>query len=317
MNALDLFCGCGGLSHGLSMSGINVVAGIDCWDKAIESYKKNHNHTALCRDLTTYPPERFEKHHNKGRTIDILVGGCPCQGFSMAGRRDKNDPRNSLFNEYVKYLDFYKPKVFVFENVMGILSMKLQNDKKAIDIIMEELSKNYNCHINKLYASDFDVPQNRRRVIIIGVRKDLNIIPTNIPIITENRIPVKTVLENREIVNKKYYLSQKALDGIKNKREKMKEKSYGFGAQFLDFDKPSFTIPSRYWKDGYDALVKYDDTHIRRLTELELKRIQSFDDDYIILGNKKDVIIQIGNAVPPKLAYHIGNYLTELLDVKN
>ena len=78
-------------------------------------------------------------------------------------------------------------------------------------------------------------------------------------------------------------------------------------------DEPSFTIPARYWKDGYDALVKYDDTHIRRLTILELKRIQTFPDDYILHGNKKDQIMQIGNAVACKFAYYIGKYLKKML----
>lgn len=80
----------------------------------------------------------------------------------------------------------------------------------------------------------------------------------------------------------------------------------GFGAQYLNFDKPSYTIPARYWKDGYDALVRYNDTDIRRLTTLELKRIQTFPDDYVILGSKKDVIMQIGNAVACRFAYHLG-----------
>lgn len=93
---------------------------------------------------------------------------------------------------------------------------------------------------------------------------------------------------------------------MKIKKKINKEKGNGFGAQFLNLDKPSYTIPARYWKDGYDALVKYNDKEIRKLTIIELKRIQSFPDDYIIEGSNKDIIIQIGNAVPCKLAYHLG-----------
>jgi len=85
------------------------------------------------------------------------------------------NPRNALFMEYVKYLDYFNPKAFIMENVMGILSMKNSSNEKVIDIIMEQLSRNYNCIICKLYASDFEVPQNRRRVIVIGIHKDLNI----------------------------------------------------------------------------------------------------------------------------------------------
>jgi DNA (cytosine-5)-methyltransferase 1 len=317
LNVLDLFCGCGGMTKGLTDSGLNVIAGIDIWDKAIENYNKNFLHKAYCEDLTSLYPEKFNSLYNKeNKNIDIIVGGPPCQSFSIAGKRDKNDPRNTLFMEYVKYLDYFKPKAFIMENVIGMLSKKTENGENVITIIMEELTKNYNCIINKLYASDFEVPQNRRRTIIIGIRKDLNIIPKEPePIIQEvkDRIPVKTILLPRETVNIKYYLSEKALLGIANKKGVSKEKGFGFGAQMLDLDKPSYTIPARYWKDGYDALVKYNDKEIRRLTIVELKRIQSFPDNYIIDGSNKDIIIQIGNAVPCKLAYYLGKYLINIL----
>ena len=239
-----------------------------------------------------------------------------CQSFSIAGKRDKNDPRNALFMEYVKYLDYFKPKAFIMENVIGMLSKKTANGENVIDIIMEQLNRNYNCIINKLYASDFEVPQNRRRTIIIGIRKDLNILPKEPePIIksVQYRIPVKNILIPKEDIDKKYYLSEKALAGIENKKGVNKEKGFGFGAQMLDFDKPSYTIPARYWKDGYDALVKYNEKEIRRLTITELKRIQSFPDNYIIDGSNKDIIMQIGNAVACKFAYYLGKYIINTL----
>jgi DNA-cytosine methyltransferase len=239
-----------------------------------------------------------------------------CQSYSISGKRDINDPRDNLFMEYVKYLDYFKPKAFIMENVIGMLSKKTENKENVIDIIMEQLNRNYNSIINKLYASDFEVPQNRRRVIIIGIRKDLNILPkVPEPIIKsiKDRIPVKSILIQKEEVDKKYYLSEKALLGIENKKKASKEKGYGFGAQILDFEKPSYTIPARYWKDGCDALVKYNEKEIRRLTIIELKRIQSFPDDYIIIGSNKDIIMQIGNAVACKFAYYLGKYIINVL----
>ncbi len=317
LNVIDLFCGCGGMSKGLTDAGLNVIAGIDIWDKAVESYNKNYHHKAYCADLTQMPPEKFNELYNKeNKNVDILVGGPPCQSFSIAGKRDKNDPRNALFMEYVKYLDYFKPKAFIMENVIGMLSKKTANGENVIDIIMEQLNRNYNCIINKLYASDFEVPQNRRRTIIIGIRKDLNILPKEPePIIksVQDRIPVKNILIPKEEVDKKYYLSEKALAGIENKKSVNKEKGFGFGAQMLDFDKPSYTIPARYWKDGYDALVKYNEKDIRRLTITELKRIQSFPDNYIIAGSNKDIIMQIGNAVACKFAYYLGKYIINTL----
>ena len=317
LNVIDLFCGCGGMSKGLTDAGLNVIAGIDIWDKAVESYNKNYHHKAYCADLTQLPPEKFNELYNKeNKTVDILVGGPPCQSFSIAGKRDKNDPRNALFMEYVKYLDYFKPKAFIMENVIGMLSKKTASGENVIDIIMEQLNKNYNCIINKLYASDYEVPQNRRRTIIIGIRKDLNILPKEPePIIKsiQDRIPVKNILIPKEDVDKKYYLSEKALAGIANKKIVNKEKGFGFGAQILDFDKPAYTIPARYWKDGYDALVKYNEKEIRRLTIMELKRIQSFPDNYIINGSNKDIIMQIGNAVACKFAYYLGKYIINTL----
>lgn len=315
MKVLDLFCGAGGFSHGFKKSGMELVAGIDFWKTAIDTYKRNHDHLALCRDLVTYGPEKL--HNEFGiDNIDILIGGPPCQGFSNAGKRDTKDPRNSLFVEYVKYLEYYKPKAFVMENVIGILSMTTETNEKCIDVITSILEKNYSIKICKLYASDFGVPQTRRRVIIFGVRKDLNIKPTEPLPFTKKRdwIPVSSVLELKESIDPSYFLSQKALDGICRKKERMKVEGKGFGAKYLDFDKPSYTIPARYWKDGYDALVKYSDREVRRLTIKELARIQSFPDTYKFIGSKKDIIIQIGNAVACEFAMHIAIHLQNILN---
>lgn len=316
LNVLDLFCGCGGMSKGLEDAGLNIIAGVDIWDKAIESYSQNFKHQAICENLQELPPEDFDALYNTdNNSIDIIVGGPPCQGFSIAGKRDLKDPRNSLFMEYVKYLDYFQPKAFILENVVGILSMKNATNEKVIDIIMSELNKNYKCIICKLYASDFEVPQNRRRVIIIGIRNDLDKTPTEPkPILNiEQRIPVNTILLNKVDIDEKQYLSERAIQGIIRKKEKSKKNGNGFGAQFLKIDKPSYTIPARYWKDGYDALVKYNDTEIRRLTILELKRIQSFSDDFVLCGNKKDQIMQIGNAVASRFAYHLGKHIINIL----
>jgi len=316
LNVIDLFCGCGGMTKGLTDAGFNIIAGIDIWDKAINNYKKNYHHQAICEDLTKLSPEMFNNLYNKdNKSIDLIVGGPPCQGFSIAGKRDIKDPRNSLFMEYAKYINYFNPKIFLMENVIGILSMKTDKNEKVIDIILSQLNTNYNCIVTKLYASDFGVPQNRRRTIIIGIKKSLNIIPTEPkPILNvENRIPVKNILLPKDQVDESYYLSQKALLGIQNKKNKAKINGNGFGAQYLNLDKPSYTIPARYWKDGYDALVKYNDNEIRRLTILELKRIQSFPDDYILEGTKKDIIMQIGNAVACKFAYYLGKYIINTL----
>jgi DNA (cytosine-5)-methyltransferase 1 len=306
------------MSLGLKQAGLTVVAGIDIWSVAIQSYQQNHpDHLGICGDLRELCPEELERRHGVQRGgVDVLVGGPPCQSFSMAGKRDVSDPRNTLFMEYVRYLDYYQPRMFLMENVMGILSKKTEAGEKMIDVIAAELGKNYEVTIYTLWASDFEVPQNRRRVILVGVRKDLGIVVPAIPLViptVDQRIPVGQVLEPREVVGREYYLSERARQGIVRKAERNRSKGAGFHAQILRMDRPSYTIPARYWKDGYDALVQYSETEIRRLTLLELKRIQTFPDDYLLLGSKKDQVIQIGNAVPCRLAYHLGKWISNIL----
>lgn len=175
------------------------------------------------------------------------------------------------------------------ENVVGILSMKTAHGEKVIDIIMGELTKHYHCTYYKLLPADFEVPQNRRRVIFISFRKDLNIFPTKPPRIlkTKYHLPVSSVLLDKKDVASSFFLSQKAIAGINRRRQHNKKKGYGFGAQYLTRDKPSYTIPARHWKDGYDALVKYSDDDIRILTESEVSKIQTFPANFVLLGSKK------------------------------
>jgi DNA-cytosine methyltransferase len=318
ITVVDLFCGCGGLTTGLVDAGLDVLAGIDKWDIAIDTYNANQHHIGYTKDLTKFTPEKFKKMTTI-KSFDLLVGGPPCQGYSNAGKRDQNDPRNSLFMEYVKYLNYFRPKAFIMENVVGILSMKTAKGEYVKDIIMKELTVNYDCKYFKLSAADFEVPQNRKRIIFIGFLKELKINITEPIAVNPNKhIAVKTILEKKKDVPKSYFLSKKAIIGINKKKEIMKEKCYGFGAQFLNPDKPSFTIPARYYKDGYDALVYYDDDDIRRLTNNELAKIQSFPLHYYFEGNNKEIIMQIGNAVACKFAYHLGLYIkNKLNNIKN
>lgn len=306
----------GGFTQGLTEAGLEVVAGVDFWDKAVETYGANFNHLAVKADLTTFSPEEFSECYGVNE-VDVIVGGPPCQGFSMAGRRDQRDPRNSLFMEFYRYLKYFQPRALLMENVTGILSMRNAQGDKIIDIIKRKLEEDYRVIVAKLNASDFLVPQNRVRVIIVGVRRDLEITPTQPePVVKfkEERLPVGEVLTERQQIEGKYYLSEKALNGIKAKRERMRGKGYGFGAQFLKLDQPSYTIPSRYFKDGYDALVRYSDTEVRRLTVEEIKRIQSFPESFTLCGNRKEKIMQLGNAVAPRFAYYLGLHLRSLLE---
>lgn len=315
---VDLFCGCGGFSHGFLNAGFSVVTAVDIWDKAIESYRKNHPSIAdvFCKDITS-----LETSELSIKSCDVVAGGPPCQGFSVAGKRQLGDPRNDLFRQFLRFIEFLKPKFTVMENVVGILSMKAHDGTLVMNSILKGYDEaGYHVTYQVLNAADYGVPQKRRRVIFIGVRKDLvDKLEQGVSLFPDKtchlHVPVSSVLTPRDQVDKKYFLSEKALLGIATKKQRMKEKNYGFGAQFLDLTRPCYTIPARYWRDGYDALVRYSETDVRRLTEKELALVQTFPKEYHFHGNKRQVIEQIGNAVPPLLAFHIAKHLRSILSI--
>lgn len=188
---IDLFAGCGGLSEGFYRQGFKALAHVEFDAAACETLRTRMRHYGY-----KYPEKEVVEHDITdpeiigliekavdGRNVDIIIGGPPCQAYSSAGRaRDlngmQNDPRNFLFESYVKILDHYMPKIFVFENVSGILTACVKG-KSIIKQVLDALGKNYNL-IEKpsnmlLNSADYGVPQIRNRVIIIGVRKDIGI----------------------------------------------------------------------------------------------------------------------------------------------
>lgn len=311
---IDLFCGAGGISKGFEMADFEIIGGIDFDKKSMETFKKNHPESvSFCDDIKKITARYFLKLTGR-ETVDVIVGGPPCQGFSMAGRRDPMDPRNSLFIEFLRFVRELKPRWFVMENVPGILTSKTSENVFVKDIIESEFRKiGYSIKHQKLNSADYGVPQRRKRVIFIGTKTGIHITypkPTHSnkhQIDAGNRkipswVPVKNVLMPRNNVEKSFFHSQRMIDGFKKRKIRNEKSGKGFGFQILDPEKPSYTISARYWKDGSDALVKYSENEIRMLTPLEAARIQSFPDDFVFCGGKKEQYKQIGNAVPPLLA---------------
>lgn len=178
MNIIDLFSGCGGFSTGFKAVGFEskLAVEIDLW--ASETFKKNHplTHVETHSIIEINPLDYFIQGE-----IDGVIGGPPCQGFSLSGNRDTKDPRNSLFMEFVRFVDLLKPKFFVMENVTGILSMKTRDKKNVVDIIKNEFTKaGYKLCVTTLNAADFGVPQSRQRVFFIGVNIDYPFDPSKI-----------------------------------------------------------------------------------------------------------------------------------------
>lgn len=195
-NFIDLFAGCGGLSEGFYKQGFKALTHVEIDHFACETLKTRMSHygyndaeeSVLEIDITSKNVITKISKVVGNRDVDLIIGGPPCQSFSTLGRAKDgdgmiNDPRNYLFESYIKVLDKFKPKVFVFENVTGLLSAKI-NGELIVTKILKELGKNYKL-ISKpnsmvLNSADYGVPQIRKRVIIIGVRKDIDISPEQI-----------------------------------------------------------------------------------------------------------------------------------------
>ena len=182
LTSIDLFSGCGGLTKGLSMAGIRSILASDIDENCEKTFNRNFPNVPFIRkDITKITKDEVD--NLIGNIVpDIIVGGPPCQGFSLANkRRNKvaDDPRNRLFYGFVKFINWYSPRLFVMENVKGLLSMQ---KGEVLQTILEEFRQagrygGYNVEYKVLLASDYGVPQNRERVFIIGVRKDINIAP--------------------------------------------------------------------------------------------------------------------------------------------
>ena len=170
-NIIDLFCGCGGFSKGFENAGYTVELAIDSWNDAIETFNINHKKscgvTKNIYDFTNEEIKQFGIDHD----IRGIIGGPPCQGFSMVGKREADDKRNTLYLQYVRFVEQIKPEFFILENVKGLLTLEKGYFKTEIIERFSELG--YNVTFKVLKASDYGVPQNRERVFFVGLRKDL------------------------------------------------------------------------------------------------------------------------------------------------
>lgn len=412
---IDLFAGAGGLSEGFIRAGFEPVAHVEMDEAACFSLKTriayhylkgsdkydiylSYLKGKLTRsELYSFVPEDLlntvinlpigpEYNHaihqtidnnRTGKEIDVIIGGPPCQAYSLVGRaRDvngmKNDPRNYLYVQYANYLERYQPKLFVFENVLGLKSASGGSYLLSMEKLF--LQKGYKMHLFTVEANNFGVLQNRRRVIIIGWRDDY--VP-NLPDLEQIKssgeaFTVKSVFSDLPVINagggKDKYLTYRSKtnnylesSGIRNgikvltqhiarphtlqdkeiyriavqkwnekgerlnyndlpERLKTHNNRHSFFDRFkvVAEDLPwSQTVVAHIAKDGH-YYIHPDINQNRSLTVREAARLQSFPDDYYFEGIKENAsrtaaFKQIGNAVPPLLAYHIAEIVSEAL----
>lgn len=176
---VDYFTGPGGMAEGFSQAGFETILGIDFDENSAETFKNNHPESHyITADISQLDPNDVlgRLDYDKGE-IDVVVGGPPCQGFSIAGDREKDDERNELFKDYARHVESLNPKFVLMENVPGMLSMETSEGEPVIEKIRERFSDiGYRTNYKVLKASNFGVPQNRRRVFVLGTRLDEGII---------------------------------------------------------------------------------------------------------------------------------------------
>lgn len=330
---MDLFSGAGGFLLGFEKEGFDIILSTDFDEDCEKVHKINRPNIPFVRaDIRTLSNEKIDELLN-GQTVDVLIGGPPCQGFSTIGnrvssdpeRRTKYDPRNDLFREYIRILNHLQPKVFVMENVKGIKTRDGGTIFEEIQRQFKETGYDFNCIT--LNAADYGVPQYRERVFFYGTRIGVDF-EAPIPTHGENRNPYNIVLDAiGDLVNKGEEVSNHVplKHGEKNIRRyqlipeggrlpendlpaDLYRKNFGNTFKRLDRNKPSLTMvpghnafPIHPWLD-------------RSLTVREAARIQTFPDDYIFSGRRDKQCMQVGNAVPVQLANAWAKQVKGVLD---
>lgn len=304
-NFVDLFCGAGGWTTGLKKAGFHHVLGVDADASALDTYRANHGPHALhakVEDVTLAALKPYTADLPGSGAVDVVVASPPCQSLSMAGSRTAGDPADALFTHAVRIAKALKAPAFVMENVVGMLSKK-QGRGTVIEAVVALLRANGFKHVTwkVLGANEYEVPQMRRRVVLLAGKRPLaDCFPAAVRGF-DGRL--RRLLQPHRDVPKFYWLTPKK---IQYYRERAKESEY---VRFVDPDAVSNTVRAGYLKSrGAEALVVHG-RRMRLLTELECARIQSFPDTYRFVGPHTSRYRQIGNAVPPMLAYHVGRAL--------
>jgi DNA (cytosine-5)-methyltransferase 1 len=309
---ISTFAGCGGSSLGYKWAGFKELLAIEWEDNAVQTFKLNFPETPVWqRDICTVTgQEILDFCKIKKGELDIFDGSPPCQGFSTAGKRKVKDNRNDLFKEFVRLVNDLQPKVFLMENVSGMVKGKMKG--KFIEIMSTLKSLNYEVKAKLMNSMYYEVPQSRQRMIFIGVRKDLNKQPSY-PEPLKKVITVKEALS--ELNNNENELSEafiKTPKYIKPFLIKMKDyevaSKYSNGIRYFNHKRNSINRPSR-------TILKTPDTYHhsenRLLTLLELKILSSFPINYIFVGDLRNNYNRIGNAVMPKFMYHVAKHIKE------
>ncbi|PIS40041.1 MAG: DNA (cytosine-5-)-methyltransferase [Candidatus Nealsonbacteria bacterium CG08_land_8_20_14_0_20_36_22] len=352
---IDLFSGCGGLSFGLQKAGFDVLLGVDNWEESLKTFAVNHKRSKiLTGDISKIKTKEIINTIN-GQIPTLVVGGPPCQGFSLSGPRNFYDNRNRLYLEFIRIVKDLKPEGFIIENVPGLAS--LFNGLIKERIIKEFSRLGYSVNAKILNASDYGIPQNRKRIIFVGLKNAFfefpkptyfEIKPGTHPDGKKAKITVWEAISDLPLLNKKVgveaipYDKSPKTDYQREMRKGSKTilnhvaslhtnktveiismvpeggnykdlpykfkgiRNFHIAWTRLHKDKPAPTIDTGH-RHHFHPIVN------RVPTVRESARLQSFPDTFKFLGTKTAQYKQVGNAVPPLLAFIIGKKVLKYL----
>lgn len=312
---ISTFAGCGGSSLGYSMAGFHELLAVEWDDNAVETFKLNFPDVPVYHgDIVKLSVDDvLLKTGLKPGELDVFDGSPPCQGFSTAGRRVLDDPRNQLFREYVRLLRGLQPKVFVMENVSGMVKGKMK--LVFAEILRELKASGYRVSARLLNAMYFHVPQSRQRMIFIGVRDDLGIEPSHPK--PENRsISVKDAIKDLENIEFEHNCYCDYAKFLKPGQVSCNVPNFPTKEQMvyrLVPNKPSRTVTGK----SQSQLIHYSVD--RSLQIQELTRVGSFPTQFQFIGSKSATAVRIGNSVPPlfmrAIARHIRREIVNKLNI--
>ena len=351
-NVIDLFCGAGGLSLGFQQAGFNIIVGVDNEPVALETFEYNHKGSvALNADLSQQETFDLILKTAGDKKIDVIIAGPPCQGFSLTGPRNFDDPRNKLYLAVIEMVQQYQPKGFIIENVPGMATMYNGQVKDEVLRRFNEMGYNIACQILK--ACDYGVPQMRKRLVFMGVRKDIgephfpepsfgpgterpyrtcrdaiSDLPTrenelgensdsyNGPATTEYQKLMRgnsSVLYNHVATNHKQFVKETIALVPEGGNYKDLPKGVGESRKFhMAWTRLNGNAPARTVDTGHRNIFHYELNRIP--TVRESARIQSFPDNFIFKGTRTKQDRQVGNAVPPLLGQALAEELLKIIE---
>lgn len=313
----SLFCGCGGTDVGFlgdfdflgkhyDSNNMEITYANDIESSACDIFEKNFGLKPDNRDIRLVTSDELPE-------FDLLAGGFPCQSFSIVAQNPKRlgikDEKGMLFFEMCRILRDRQPKCFIAENVKGLLTA---NKHEAFPLIIKEFEDSgYDVKYTVLNAATYGVPQKRERVIIVGFRKDLKIdfeFPEKVYNNEDDFVALRNCIE--ENVPEKYYFSEKAVAGMMKNRESMNK------GRAQDISKPCNTVGAHLAKVSLNSTdpVLFENGRYRRFTPREVARIQSFPDDFRLVGSESAQYRALGNAIPPVMFWYVARKVSECLE---